>query len=53
MQPDQFPAIMNNLIEVPLWLLVVLTALAVVTSLQYFLLPPVRMLLRRRANRYG
>jgi len=42
---------MNNLIEVPLWLLVVLTALAVVTSLQYFLLPPVRMLLRRRANR--
>ena len=42
---------MNNIIEVPLWLLVVLTALAVVTSLQYFLLPPVRMLLRRRANR--
>ncbi len=42
---------MNSTIEIPLWLLFVLVALAVVTSLQYFLLPPVRRLMRRRANR--
>lgn len=41
---------MGSTIEIPLWLLFVLIALAVVTSLQYFLLPPVRRLMRRRAN---
>ncbi len=42
---------MNSTIEIPLWLLCVLIVLAVVTSLQYFLLPPVRRLMRRRANK--
>lgn len=42
---------MTGSIDVPVWLLFILVALAVVTSLQYFLLPPMRMIMRRRANR--
>ena len=42
---------MTGSIDTPIWLLFILIALAVVTSLQYFLLPPMRMIMRRRANR--
>jgi len=42
---------MSGSINIPIWLLFILVALAIVTSLQYFLLPPVRMIMRRRANR--
>ncbi len=42
---------MNNTLEIPVWLALLIGALAFVALLQYFLLPPVRMLMRRRANR--
>lgn len=42
---------MNNVLEIPVWLALLISALATVALLQYFLLPPMRMLMRRRANR--
>lgn len=42
---------MNSTLEIPVWLAILIGALALVATLQYFLLPPMRMLMRRRANR--
>lgn len=42
---------MNSTLEIPVWLAFLVGALALVALLQYFLLPPMRMLMRRRANR--
>jgi len=41
----------TSTLEIPLWLALLIGALACLAALQYFLLPPMRWLMQRRANR--
>ena len=41
----------NNTVEVPVWVLVLVLLLACLSVLHHFLLPSVRWVFRRRANR--
>ena len=42
---------MNDTVEMPIWLLLLLVVLAVISLLQHLLLPSIRWFFRSRANR--